>query len=227
MPALAPVLSFQNPIKPREKLLAKGASSLSDTELIAAMLGTGTRQLPVMMLAHRIAAFVESREHINANDLLSIPGVGQAKAVLLAASVEFARRRLFKARRVIKSTEDLTHELMPYASRRQEHFLCVALNGAQELLATRLVYIGSANRVMVTPRDVFAEPISENAAYVILAHNHPSGNPEPSSCDIQLTRKLRIAGHLMGVEVLDHLILTHHTIHQMSKDAIWADMVSF
>lgn len=226
MPALAKVLPFQHN-KPREKLLTKGAAALSDTELLAAMLGSGTKQVPIMQLAQKLAAFFQQREDVEASDLLAIPGVGRAKAVQLAASLEFARRRLFKSRPVMRGFDDLVRELSPYANRRQEHFLCISLNGARELLALRVVCIGSTNRVYVEPRDVFAEPMVDHAASIVLAHNHPCGSTQASAADLALTRKMRIAGHLMGIDVIDHIVFSGKHAFAMSQQPYWNDMVSF
>lgn len=226
MPALATVLPFQLD-QPREKLLYKGPEALSNVELIAAMLGTGTKQVPIMALARKVADYLNGRDHIDAHELMELSGVGRARAVQIAASFEFSRRRLFKSRTVVNSHLDLLRELRPFAQRRQEHFLCVSLNGARELLEVRVVCVGGENRAWVQPRSVFAEPVAEHAAYVILAHNHPQGTLEFSSNDLQLTRKMRIAGHLMGIEVLDHVVFTAHNHLAMSNMESWQNMVSF
>jgi DNA repair protein RadC len=227
MPALANILPFKTRFQPREKCLKKGVAALSDVELLAAMLGSGTKRYPVMQLAQKISAHLKNSDQIDPQDLTQISGIGQAKAVQLVASLEFARRRFFKTRPVIQSCQDLVRELNSFAQRQQEYFLCVSLNGARELLATRIICVGNLNRVHVKPCDVFTEAISDHATYVYLAHNHPCGQLRPSLQDRQTTRLIRIAGRVLGIDVLDHLILSPRGYHAMSQDAYWNQMVNF
>lgn len=95
------------------------------------------------------------------------------------------------------------------ADRKQEHFLCISLNGANEVIATRTISVGLVNKAQVHPREVFADPITDRAAAIIIAHNHPTGNVTPSKDDVEITRKLKAAGETLGIKVLDHIIFSH------------------
>jgi DNA repair protein RadC len=134
--------------------------------------------------------------------------VGPAKATLIAASLEFARRRIRPEGIKIKTPVDVLPLVRHYGDRKQEHFLCISLNGANEIITTRVVSVGLVNKTQVHPREVFADPITDRASAVILAHNHPSGDLTPSKEDILLTRQLKEAGETLGIAVLDHIIFS-------------------
>lgn len=193
--------------RPREKLLVRGAQALSDEELLAVILGRGTRNIDVLTLEGKIMQQVD--EHgvkITDKELQKINGMGEAKSALISAAFEFVRRRIKPEGMRIKSSEDVLPLVRHYADRRQEHFIVVSLNGANEVMEVNVVTIGLLTRTQVHPREVFSEPIKERAAAVILAHNHTSSNLNPSNEDIQVTRRLVEAGKILGIKVLDHLI---------------------
>lgn len=193
--------------RPREKLAAKGPQALSDQELIAVLLGSGTRDVGVLGLAARVlAALSDAREKPDLAALTAVPGVGPVKAGIIAAALEFARRRIRPEGFRIAFPADVLPLVRHYADRKQEHFLCVSLTGANEVIATRVVTVGLADRSQVHPREVFADPLTDRAAAVILAHNHPAGGVEPSREDISLTGRLREAGAILGIPVRDHII---------------------
>jgi len=195
--------------RPREKLLRRGAASLSDVELLAVLLGSGTRRLSVLDLAARILSRLEGRlDRAGIEELRSITGIGDAKAAQIEAALELARRHLAKSRHVIREPADVVPYLPPIRGKKQEHFVCVSLNGAHEVIEARVVTVGLLDTNQVHPREVFADPITDRAASVIVAHNHPSGTLEPSAEDLALTRRLVQAGQLLGIRVLDHLIVT-------------------
>lgn len=192
---------------PRERLIQFGADHLSDRELLAILIGSGSKDNGVFTLADKILQTVDQRNGgLNVDDLSSIPGVGPAKATLILAALEFARRRIRPTGMKVKEPVDVFNLVRHYANKRQEHFLCLSLNGAHELIHTRVITIGLLNRTQVHPREVFADALMDRAAAVIVAHNHPSGELEPSSADIEVTRQLVNAGKILGVSVLDHLI---------------------
>jgi DNA repair protein RadC len=141
-------------------------------------------------------------------DLRSLSGMGAGKACAIAAMLEFGRRRWGVAGTRIRQPQDIYDLLRHHADRKQERFLCLSLNGAHEVLALRIVSIGLVNRTIVHPREVFADPISDRAAAVIVAHNHPSGQLKPSPEDDQITTRLRTAAGVLGLNFLDHLIFT-------------------
>ena len=146
--------------RPREKLFNLSAEHLSDHELMVILLGKGTRGAPVHQLAERILALMDSKNGWpSMMDLLKIPGIGPAKAALLNAAMEFARRRIHPRGIPIRKPAHLLPHIRHYADRKQEHFLCTSLNGAGEIIATRVVTIGLVDSAPVHPREVFAEPI--------------------------------------------------------------------
>lgn len=193
--------------RPREKLLRKGASALSDQELLAILLGKGTPGMDVMTLASKLARLIDEKGlDVKADDLSQFPGVGDAKSTLILAAIEFARRRIKPEGAKIETPADLLPHVRHYADRKQEHFLCASINGANEVLNIRVVSIGLIDRSPVHPREVFADVIADRASAVIVAHNHPSGGLEPSSSDVSVTSQLKAAGAIVGIELLDHII---------------------
>ncbi len=199
--------------RPREKIAAKGAEALSDQELVAAILGRGTRNNDIFSVSREITRyFSEHPRDISFEGLASLPGVGRVKATQILASLEFARRMNppVPVRRKITRPEDVLPLVSGIIGKRQEHFICVTLNGAHELIESRVITVGLLNHSLVHPREVFADAITDRAAAVICVHNHPSGTLEPSNEDVSITRQLADAGQLLGIRVLDHLIVTEN-----------------
>ena len=195
--------------RPREKMQRKGAAALTDVELVAILLGFGIKGHDVMTVAKRIVRLVDAHHgRPDLDDLQRLEGVGPAKATLIAAALEFARRRIRPEGIKIETPVDVLPLVRHYGDRRQEHFLCISLNGANEVITTRVVSVGLVNKTQVHPREVFAEPITDRASAVILAHNHPSGNLSPSKEDLQITQQLKEAGETLGIPVLDHIIFS-------------------
>ena len=193
--------------RPREKLLRKGAKALSDQELLAILLGKGTPAIDVMTLAEKLAKVVDEKGlNLRVEDLKQFGAVGDAKATLILAAIEFARRRIKPEGAKIETPADLLPHVRHYADRRQEHFLCATINGANEILNIRVVSMGLIDRSPVHPREVFADAVSDRACAIIVAHNHPSGTLEPSSSDLDVTRQLKAAGEVVGISLLDHII---------------------
>jgi DNA repair protein RadC len=196
--------------RPREKLQRKGAHALSDLELLAILVGSGTKGQGVLSMASRLLQVIDgSGSSTGIEELCSVSGVGPAKASLIVAALEFARRRIRPHGLKISFPPDVFPLIRHVADRRQEHFLCISLNGANEVIAIRTVSVGLVNRALVHPREVFADPITDRAAAVIVAHNHPSGNLTPSQDDLTITRQLKDAGQTLGIKLLDHLIFNH------------------
>lgn len=205
--------------RPREKLDKLGPGALSDVELLTVLLGTGSKHHPVMRVADKVLACLDATKNAPAaHQLRAIPGVGPVRASFLGALMEFARRRIRPAGLTVRHPEDLLPLIGHYADRKQEYLLCTSLNGAAEVIATRVVTMGLLDRAQIHPREVFADPIAERAAAVILAHNHPSGNVQPSREDIRATRRLTAAGKLLGIPVRDHIIFSHHAWFSFAKE---------
>ncbi len=193
--------------RPREKLLRKGAAALSDQELLAVLLGKGTRNMDVMKLAGKVATVIDEKGlGVQADDLRKFDGIGNAKAALLLAALEFARRRIKPDGAKIETPADLLPHVRHYADRKQEHFLCASINGANEILNIRVISIGLIDRTPVHPREVFADALMDRASAVIVAHNHPAGSLEPSLADIEVTKQLKAASEVLGIALLDHII---------------------
>lgn len=202
--------------RPREKLLHKGPQGLSDMELLAILIGSGTQRHGVMSLASRLLEVIDGAgPSAGVNELNQVPGVGLAKASLIVAALEFARRRIRPRGLKISFPPDVYPLIRHIADRRQEHFLSVSLNGANEVIAIRTVSVGLVNRTLVHPREVFADPITDRAAALIVAHNHPSGNLNPSQDDLSVTRQLKEAGRTLGIKLLDHLIFNRHEYYSL------------
>ena len=204
-------LTLKNRQKPqaREILLAEGAHSLSTQELIMVLLGFGSQDIPVRQLSGKVLRVLQTAGDENLTEkLLNTRGIGAGKACIIAAAIELGKR-LNSAKGIkINSPTDVLPLLRHYTLEKQEHFLCVSLNGAQEVMNIRTVSVGILNQTLIHPREVFAEPLKERAAAVILSHNHPSGNADPSDKDIDITHRLLKVSELLGIHLLDHIIIT-------------------
>lgn len=192
--------------RPREKLHAKGPEALTDQELLAVLLGSGTKGSDVLTVAGRILKVLDGNKELSLDELKKIEGVGPAKATLIAAALEFARRRIRPEGLKISFPADVLPLIRHYADRKQEHFLCVSINGANEVIKSRVVSVGLVNKTQVHPREVFADPITDRASAVIVAHNHPAGSLTPSKEDTEITKQLKAAGETLGIRLLDHII---------------------
>lgn len=193
--------------RPREKLLEKGPQALKDRELMAILLGKGSQRHDVLTLAEKLIPVIDEKgDRLLFEDLVRFDGIGKAKAALILAAIEFTRRRVKPEGIRINVPSDLLPYIQHYADRKQEHFLCASINGANEVMNIRVVSIGLVDKSQVHPREVFADPLADRASAVILAHNHPVGPLKPSDADIETTKRLRQAGEIMGINVLDHII---------------------
>jgi DNA repair protein RadC len=195
--------------RPREKLREKGASALTDKELVAAILGRGVKGLDVVAMSKSVAKLIrEHKENLSVEHLTSVPGMGLAKAAQILSAFELARRYLLKETVKIKSAKDILPLVADIADKKQEYFVCISLNGANEVIEKRIVTIGLVNSSQIHPREVFADVIADRAAAVIFSHNHPSGDPKPSETDAKTHRQLTEAGTILGLKILDHIIVT-------------------
>jgi DNA repair protein RadC len=207
---MKPIREMDLQDRPREKLAKKGAQALSDRELIAAVIGRGVAGRDVNQVAADILKALKTQgSELGLPDLTAIQGVGEAKACQMLAAFELARRYQKETNNVARITgpDDVVPLVGWLIAKKQEHFVCITLNGAGELIEKRTISVGILNHSPVHPREVFAPAITDRAASVIFVHNHPSGNPEPSSQDIAITRQLKDAGEILGIRVQDHLII--------------------
>lgn len=195
--------------RPREKLRENGAAALTDEELVAAILGMGTAGIDVRTMARQVVGLIqEHREGLILDHLISVPGMGLAKGAQILSAFELARRHLLKETVKIECAEDLLPLLADITTRSQEHFICISLNGANEVIEQRTVTVGLLDRSQVHPREVFADVIADRAAAVIFAHNHPSGDLQPSEADFKTQDQLVQAAKILGIRVLDHVIVS-------------------
>ena len=201
---------LENIDKPREKLIKKGANALKDYELLAVLLGSGVQGKDVITLSSEIIKLFEKDfENINLEKLLNIHGLGLAKASQILSSIELSKRYLIKQNKKIASAKDVYDELKEYHNKKQEYFLCLYLDGANHLIQTKVITIGILNQSLVHPREVFSYAIEKRCASIIVSHNHPSGVLEASIEDINVTKRLKESSKILGIELLDHLIITN------------------
>lgn len=210
--------------RPRERLRAAGPSALSEAELLAILIRTGTRGVNAVELSHRVLKEVELSDasSVSMNRLKSIDGLGEVKAGQVVAVVELARRIVSKGRdgsRIRKPEEvyeEVRHDLDP----RRECFVGLYLDTKAGLLRKERVSIGSLNRSIVHPREVLRPGVLDGAASVIVAHNHPSGDPSPSEGDIEVTRRLEAASEIVGIELLDHVVVGEGSYVSLAEEGL-------
>jgi DNA repair protein RadC len=195
--------------RPREKLRERGPAALSDEELVAAILGMGASGIDVRTIARQVTALI--REHnavLSLDDLEAVAGIGLAKAGQILSCFELARRYLHKETTSIASVADVVSLVSDIAGKSQEYFICISLNGANEVIEKRVVTIGLLDKNVIHPREVFADVIADRATAVIFAHNHPSGDFFPSEADRRTQKDLTKAAKILGLGILDHVIVT-------------------
>ncbi len=207
--------------KPREKFLAKGALALKDYELLAILLGSGTKDKDVMHLSKEIIKlFEDDFENLSLEKLTSIHGLGDAKSMQILSAIELSKRFLIKQNIKISSAEDICNELKEYANKKQEYFLTITLDGSNHIIEKRVVFVGTLNQSLVHPREVFADAITDRAASIIIAHNHPSGSLKPSAEDKAITVRLKEVSKIMGIELLDHVILSVEGFYSFAEEGM-------
>jgi len=202
--------------RPREKLVAKGAENLKDSELLAILLRTGRAGKNVIEIASQILAKNSKKRllQMNYQDLLKISGIDSAKAVTLLAAFELSKRVLEvndTSSPTISNAKDAVAQLTDLRDLKKEHFVVLYLNARNQLVHKETVSIGTLNANLVHPREVFEPAIKHSAANIIVAHNHPSGDSKPSEDDLEITKRLTEAGKIMGIEIADHIIVAKNS----------------
>ncbi len=221
------IKDWQPDDRPRERLLKHGASSLSDSELLAIILRTGTKEMTAkdlgMLLLEKYGRF-SGIERLDISDLIKIKGIGRTKAITLAAVFEIARRTgapEFERHKTIKSSNDIADIYIPkMRALKTEEFHVLLLSTANIIIKDVLISRGSIFSTVVHPREVFKEAISEMAAAIILLHNHPSGNIQPSTADINKTKQMVDTGILLEIPVLDHIIIGGNSHYSFKANEI-------
>lgn len=206
--------------RPREKLMKRGSEALSNAELLAILLRTGTKEESALRLAERI--LVETGEeglyglaHSSIKSLMKRKGVGSTKAITIAAALELGKRVAMgdsQKRVIIRSSDDIANYMMPRLRYfDKEYFYVVLLNTKNHVIAAPMISVGTLSESLVHPRELFKEAVNHSASAVILVHNHPSGDPSPSKEDIMMTKRIIEGGKLLDIKVLDHVIIGDNT----------------
>lgn len=208
------VLELPEQMRPRERLLKYGEETLASHELLAILLRTGTRKYNAIQLSMLLLSEFETLYELKSascQDLMQLPGIGEVKAVEIKAAIEFGSRvgaSLQVKYGMIQSTAQAgQYFLEALKDKQQEHVLVFYLNTKNQIIKKQTVFIGGLNMSVAHPREIFREAVRYSSARIVLGHNHPSGNPEPSPADIQFTERLIECGNLLGIEVLDHLVV--------------------
>ncbi|GMO40147.1 MAG: DNA repair protein RadC [Termitinemataceae bacterium] len=206
-------------MRPRQRLIALGREALSGKELLSIILNTGVKGKNVSVLAMELLAKLHSNNGIpTIEELCKISGMGETKACVIIAMLEFGRRRWANRGVIVNTGSDVFNLLRHYADSRQEKFISMSLNGAHEVLETRVVTIGLVNKTIIHPREVFADILQDRASAVCIAHNHPSGNCLPSDADDDVTQTMEKAADLLGIQFLDHIIFTKDNYYSYNKN---------
>lgn len=211
--------------RPRERLLQLGPDRLSNAELLAILIGCGTKRQSALMLASRLLAEGEGLAFLagcHPEELVSIKGIGRAKAARVLAAAELGKRLAEKKKEnrpdSLHCADQAAQFLMPgMRYLKKEHFRTVLLNVKNQVLSVENVAVGGLSSAKIHPREVFCAAIRKSAASIILTHNHPSGDPMPSESDVDLTARLVEAGHLLGIPVLDHIVIGDGTYVSMKE----------
>ncbi len=193
---------------PREKLVEYGLVTLSDIELLQILLGSGVKGNSVSTISKKLQAVLDRKKlsDIDLETLQKIPGLGKAKCMSVLATLEIGRRMYIPRKWQIRSPLEVLPLLSHYSDRDQEYFIVLTLNGANEVISKHVVSVGLLNRTLVHSREVFGLALQDHAASIILAHNHPSGNIQPSKEDMEVTDMLVQVGKVFDIAVLDHII---------------------
>ena len=197
--------------RPREKLMQYSPGKLSNSELLAIVLRSGKKGENVIELANKILKRFSKDElpNLTFNDLKDYPGLGPAKACEIVACFELGKRLLKdKKAEIYLKPREIWEELKDLRDHKKEHFVIFYLDSRNQEIKREIVSVGSLNANLVHPREVFEPAVRNLAAQIILAHNHPSGDPEPSEDDLEITKRLVESGKILGIEVIDHIIIT-------------------
>lgn len=207
---MKPIKELPEHDRPREKMRLKGAAALTNEELIQVIVGRGVKGHDVRAMSQKIARILkEKKGQLAESDLMAIQGMGEAKSYQLLAAFEIARRFAKGDAVKITDVQDILalDVIQQITGKPQEHFVCISLNGANEVIEKRIVTVGLLDRSQVHPREVFADVIADRAAAVIFVHNHPSGDLRPSDADLRIHSQLMESAQILGLRVHDHVIV--------------------
>lgn len=199
-------------LRPREKLFSVGAKNLSEAELLGILLGTGSRKQNAIVLGEKILTQfpMQKLSEESISGIATYPGVGKAKAARIAAAMELGER-LFAPASVTKikivTAQDVLMQVREIADKKQEYLVVLYLNARHELVLKEVVGMGTLNNLQITPKEIFSHALQTPCASIIVAHNHPSNDPEPSDDDISFTQRIHEAGEVLGIPLVDHVIV--------------------
>lgn len=203
--------------RPYEKCLAAGPALLSDSELLAVIIRTGTRGMDAVDLAKKILSMSHQQSglagicHLTLQELIKIPGIGEVKAIQILCIAELSKRiATYQAKEKITFQDPATiavYYMEQLRHEEQERMICMMLDTKNHLLGEELMTIGTVNASIVSPREIFISALRYHAVHIILVHNHPSGDPTPSQADMDITKRIKYAGELLDIQLLDHIIV--------------------
>ncbi|MDI6602543.1 MAG: DNA repair protein RadC [Patescibacteria group bacterium] len=208
--------------RPREKLITRGPQNLKDEELLAILLRTGRKGKNVLELAKQILRKYSKKRFLKMNyeDLVKIKGIDSAKACTILAAQELVKRALEVGEETlptIKSIKDVIAQTSYLRDKTREHLAALYLNARNELVFKKHIFVGTLDANIAHPREIFEHALVNHASSVILVHNHPSGDPEPSKADLEITKRIVEAGKIMGIDVLDHVIITKNKVFSFKE----------
>ena len=206
--------------RPREKMQNKGPKALKDEELLQVIIGSGIKGADVVKISRQIKKLIDLNGcEIKIDQLMIIRGISLATATKLVALFELASRKSNKEA-AINSAQDAVALVPEMRDLKQEHLVALSLDGANRLIAKRVISVGTLNASLVHPREVFADAITDRAASLVIIHNHPSGNAEPSQSDTEITERIKQSGKLLGIQLQDHIIITKSAHHSLTEAGV-------
>jgi len=208
--------------RPREKLIQKGTQNLKDEELLAILLRTGVEGKSAIQTAKQILNKYSKKRllRLSYEDLIKIKGIGPAKACTILAAIELVKRALKIGEETlpkIQSIKDVIAQFSYLREKTREHLAALYLNARNELVFKKHIFVGTLDANIAHPREIFEQALTNHASAVILVHNHPSGDPEPSKADLEITKRIVEAGKIMGIDVLDHIIITKNKVFSFKR----------
>lgn len=209
-------------LRPREKLFAQGAKNLSEAELLAILLGTGSAKQNALVLGDKLLQqFPLQKLDGQLKEMVRYPGVGTAKAARIAAALELGERLFAPAsvtKIIVKTAQDVIAQVRDIADKKQEYLIVLYLNARREQVLKEVVGMGSLNSLRITPKEIFSHALQTPCASLIIVHNHPSNDPAPSDDDISFTRRIHEAGEVMGIPLIDHVIVSKSGYFSFRED---------
>lgn len=207
---------------PREKMVEVGASELSNSEIIAIILGSGVRKRSVFEISEQIDLILRSSSELPELETLKLlQGVGEVSAIRILACLELSRRYLLQPRTdSLRTPEMVVSQLQFIKYEKQEHFVCLTLDGSGAIINKHTISVGLVNQTQIHPREAFVKAIKDYAVSVVFAHNHPSGNVKPSADDLRITEQLLEAGSILGIHVLDHIIIARDSFLSLKASGL-------